>query len=83
MVGKVVYLGNVFCGYGNLIIIKYIELFLSVYVYNEFIVVSEWDWVKVGDVIGKVGSFGIIMNKLYFEIRYRGKLLDFLKYLLK
>lgn len=48
VVGKVVYLGNVLCGYGNLVIIKYIDIFLSVYVYNDIILVKEREWVYVG-----------------------------------
>lgn len=39
--GKVVYLGSVLRGYGNLVIIKYIDIFLSVYVYNDIILVKE------------------------------------------
>lgn len=81
--GKVVYAGNALRGYGNLIIIKHTESFLSAYAHNESIVVSERDWVKAGDVIGKVGSSGTTTNKLHFEIRYRGKSLDPLKYLPK
>lgn len=81
--GKVVYAGNALRGYGNLIIIKHTESFLSAYAHNESIVVSERDWVKAGDVIGKVGNSGTTTNKLHFEIRYRGKSLDPLKYLPK
>lgn len=81
--GKVVYAGNALRGYGNLIIIKHTDSFLSAYAHNESIVVSERDWIQAGDVIGKVGSSGTTTNKLHFEIRYRGKSLDPLKYLPK
>lgn len=39
--GCVVYVGNVLCGYGNLIIIKYNDDYLSVYVYNDIMLVWE------------------------------------------
>lgn len=81
--GKVVYAGNALRGYGNLIIIKHTDSFLSAYAHNESIAVSERDWIEAGQVIGKVGSSGTTTNKLHFEIRYRGKSLDPLKYLPK
>lgn len=39
--GCVVYVGNVLCGYGNFIIIKYNDDYLSVYVYNDIMLVWE------------------------------------------
>lgn len=40
-VGKVVYVGNQLCGYGNLIMIKYSEDYIMVYVYNDMMLVNN------------------------------------------
>ena len=79
--GKVVYAGNALRGYGNLIIIKHTESFLSAYAHNDQILVSERDWVDAGQEIGKMGSTGTNSVKLHFEIRYRGKAVEPMKYL--
>lgn len=81
--GKVVYAGNALRGYGNLIIIKHTDSFLSAYAHNDRIMVSERDWVKAGQEIAKMGSTGSTTVKLHFEIRYRGKAVEPLKYLPK
>merc|ERR1712000_262612 len=74
--GKVVYSGNALRGYGNLIIIKHTESFLSAYAHNESIVVSERDWVSAGQEIAKMGDTGTTRVKLHFEIRFRGKAVE-------
>lgn len=79
--GKVVYTGNALRGYGNLVIVKHSETFLSAYAHNEKIVVNERDWVKAGQTIATVGNSGADTNKLHFEVRYRGKSLDPLRFL--
>lgn len=81
--GKVVYAGNALEGYGNLIIIKHSEDFLSAYAHNDSISVDEQDTVKAGQTIGKMGSTGTNSNKLHFEIRYKGKSVDPTRYLPK
>ncbi|GGF85203.1 lipoprotein NlpD [Alteromonas lipolytica] len=81
--GKVVYAGNALRGYGNLIIIKHTDSLLSAYAHNDRILVSERDWVKAGQEIGKMGNTGTTSVKLHFEIRYRGKSVDPIKYLPK
>lgn len=79
--GKVVYSGNALRGYGNLIIIKHTDTFLSAYAHNDTIKVKEQQWVSAGDPIATMGNSGSNSVKLHFEVRYRGKSLDPLRYL--
>ncbi|MDC8833103.1 peptidoglycan DD-metalloendopeptidase family protein [Alteromonas gilva] len=79
--GKVVYAGNALRGYGNLIIIKHTDSFLSAYAHNSRIVVKEREWVNVGQQIAEMGDTGTTSVKLHFEIRYRGKAVEPMKYL--
>ncbi len=79
--GKVVYSGSALRGYGNLVIIKHTETFLSAYAYNDNILVKEREWVSAGQKIATMGNSGTDSVKLHFEVRYRGKSLDPLKYL--
>lgn len=79
--GKVVYAGNALQGYGNLIIIKHNDDFLSAYAHNDSIKVDEQDNVKAGETIATLGSSGTSSNKLHFEIRYHGKSVDPMRYL--
>ncbi|WGE31482.1 murein hydrolase activator NlpD [Actinobacillus genomosp. 2] len=81
--GKVVYAGNALEGYGNLIIIKHNDDFLSAYAHNDSIKVDEQDNVSAGETIAKMGSTGTNSNKLHFEIRYKGKSIDPVRYLPK
>lgn len=81
--GKVVYAGNALQGYGNLIIIKHNDDFLSAYAHNNTIDVDEQDTVKAGQKIATLGSSGTNTNKLHFEIRYKGKSIDPVRYLPK
>ncbi|MDU4460896.1 MAG: murein hydrolase activator NlpD, partial [Haemophilus parainfluenzae] len=71
--GRVVYAGNALRGYGNLIIIKHNDDFLSAYAHNDKILVSDQQEVKAGQEIAKMGSTGTNAVKLHFEIRYKGK----------
>lgn len=79
--GSVVYQGSGLRGYGQLIIIKHNEDFLSAYAHCQKIVVKEGEPVKRGQKIAEMGSTGTDRNKLHFEIRYRGKPVDPLKHL--
>ncbi|GAC16782.1 peptidoglycan DD-metalloendopeptidase family protein [Aliiglaciecola lipolytica] len=79
--GKVVYTGNALRGYGQLIIIKHSESFLSAYAHNDAVFVKEQQWIKAGQKIASMGSTGTDKVKLRFEVRYRGKSVDPLKYL--
>ncbi|WP_410686721.1 peptidoglycan DD-metalloendopeptidase family protein [Avibacterium paragallinarum] len=79
--GRVVYAGNALRGYGNLIIIKHNDDFLSAYAHNESILVKDQQEVKAGQQIAKMGSSGTNSVKLHFEIRYKGKSVDPVNYL--
>ena len=81
--GKVVYYGNALRGYGNLVIIKHNDDYLSAYAHNRRILVKEKDFVKAGQKIAEMGSTDSQNVKLHFEVRYRGKSVNPLKYLPK
>lgn len=74
--GQVVYAGSGLRGYGNLVILKHNETYLSAYAHNRSLNVSEGDAVKAGGVIAEMGSSGTDKVKLYFEIRRDGKPVD-------
>lgn len=79
--GKVVYSGNGLRGYGNLIIIKHNEKFLSAYAHNQSILVNEGAMVKQGDAIARMGKTESNDIKLHFQIRINGQPVDPLRYL--
>ena len=79
--GRVVYAGNALRGYGNLIIIKHNDDFLSTYAHNDSILVKDQQEVKAGQQIAKMGNTGTNDVKLHFEIRYKGKSVDPTRYL--
>jgi lipoprotein NlpD len=79
--GEVVYAGSGLLHYGNLIIIKHSERFLSAYAHNRTLVVQEKERVSKGQKIAELGSSGIDKNMLHFEIRVDGKPADPLQYL--
>lgn len=82
--GRVVYSGNGLRGYGNLIIIKHNDDYLSAYAYNQKLLVKEQQWVKAGQQIATMGNSGPNSGaELYFEIRYRGKPVNPARYLPK
>ncbi|MGY0504575.1 peptidoglycan DD-metalloendopeptidase family protein [Luteimonas sp. e5] len=74
--GTVVYSGSGLVGYGELIIIKHDEQWLSAYGHNRRRLVSEGAVVKAGQQIGELGSTGAPRNMLHFEIRLNGKPVD-------
>lgn len=71
--GKVAYAGNGLRGYGNLIIIKHNEEFLSAYAHNDTLLVHEGDEVKAGQKIATMGDSESKRVMLHFEIREAGK----------
>jgi len=81
--GQVVYAGSGLRGYGNLIIIKHNLDYLSAYAHNETLLVNENENIKKGQKIATMGDSGTGHIHLHFEIRYRGKSLDPLRYLPK
>lgn len=79
--GKVVYAGNGLHGYGQLIIIKHNDEFLSAYAHNSKILVHEGQLVRGGQVIALMGNTEAERVMLHFEIRRAGKPVDPLTYL--
>lgn len=81
--GKIVYSGNGLKGYGELVIIKHNETFLSAYAHNRKRSVKEGAIVDAGQKIAELGNTGTSIPVLHFEIRENGKPVDPLKYLPK
>ncbi len=79
--GKVVYAGTGIVGFGELLIIKHNEIYLSAYGHNERLLVAEGQAVVAGQTIAEKGSSGTDMVKLHFEIRKEGKPIDPLRVL--
>ncbi|MCK9394716.1 MAG: peptidoglycan DD-metalloendopeptidase family protein [Methylobacter sp.] len=79
--GKVVYSGQGLIGYGNLLIIKHNDLYLSAYANNSRLLVEEGHHVEKGEVIAKVGQGGSNKTSLHFEIRKNGKPVNPLNFL--
>ena len=81
--GQVVYAGNALRGYGNLIIIKHNDDYLSAYAHNRKLLVKEKQMVPAGQLIAELGSSDATDARLHFEIRFRGSSVNPLKYLPK
>jgi lipoprotein NlpD len=74
--GKVVYAGTGIVGFGELLIVKHNEIYLSAYGHNDRLLVAEGDTVRAGQKIAEKGSSGTDTVKLHFEIRKEGKPVD-------
>jgi lipoprotein NlpD len=79
--GRVVYSGSGLVGYGQLIIVKHDENFLSAYAHNEKLLVNEGMEVTGGQQIARLGDTGTDRPMLHFEIRHDGRPVDPLRYL--
>ena len=79
--GRVVYSGAGLRGYGNLIILKHNNTFLTAYAHNQTLLVKEDQAVKKGQKIAEMGNSDADRVKLHFEIRRQGKPVDPAKYL--
>lgn len=79
--GKVVYSGGGLRGYGNLVIIKHDDDYLSAYAHNQSLLVKEGDDVRKGQQIAELGSTDADRPKLHFEIRRQGRPVDPAQYL--
>ncbi|WP_425491346.1 peptidoglycan DD-metalloendopeptidase family protein [Frateuria soli] len=79
--GVVVYSGNGLVGYGELVIIKHNDDFLSAYGHNRKRLVKEGQRVSAGQLIAEMGSTGSARNELQFQIRRDGNPVDPLDYL--
>jgi len=79
--GRVVYAGAGLRGYGNLIILKHNNTFLTAYAHNQALLVKEDQSVRKGQKIAEMGSTDADRVKLHFEIRRQGKPVDPARYL--
>ena len=79
--GRVVYAGNALRGYGNLVIIKHSDDYLSAYAHADKILVKEKQQVSAGQTVARMGSSGTNQVMLHFEIRYLGKSVNPLSFL--
>jgi len=79
--GRVVYAGAGLRGYGNLIILKHNNTFLTAYAHNQALLVKEDQSVRRGQKIAEMGSTDADRVKLHFEVRRQGKPVDPARYL--
>lgn len=74
--GRVVYTGNSLVGYGQLVIIKHDDIYLSAYAHNSKLLVKEGEQVGAGQAIAEMGSSGTDRTQLHFEVRRNGDPID-------
>ena len=74
--GRVVYAGAGLRGYGNLVIIKHNNTFLTAYAHNQALLVREDQMVRQGQRIADMGSSDADRVKLHFEVRRQGRPVD-------
>lgn len=74
--GVVVYRGDGLTGYGNLLIIKHNESWLSAYAHNSRMLVKEGQAVNAGEQIATMGASGTFRTQLHFEVRRSGTPID-------
>ena len=79
--GRVVYAGSAVRGYGNLVILKHNETYLTAYAHNQTLLVKEDQTVRKGQRIADMGSSDAERVMLHFEVRRNGKPVDPAKYL--
>jgi lipoprotein NlpD len=79
--GRVVYTGSGLRGYGNLVIIKHNDTYLSAYAHNRSVLVKQGDSVAKGQKIAEMGDSDASRVMLHFEIRRLGKPVDPIKFL--
>jgi lipoprotein NlpD len=79
--GRVVYVGAGLRGYGNLIILKHDNVYLTAYAHNQTLLVKEDQAVLKGQKIAQMGNSDADRVKLHFEVRRQGKPVDPAKYL--
>ena len=79
--GRVVYAGSGLRGYGNLIILKHNETYLTAYAHSQKILVKEDQTVRKGQKIAEMGNTDADRVMLHFEVRKQGKPVDPTRYL--
>ncbi|MBL8644111.1 MAG: M23 family metallopeptidase [Rhodospirillaceae bacterium] len=80
--GVVAYAGNELKGFGNLLLIKHADGWITAYAHNDKLLVQRGDQVQRGQVISTVGRTGNVDSpQLHFEVRKGTQSLDPMKYL--
>lgn len=79
--GRVVYAGAGLRGYGNLVILKHNNTYLTAYAHNQVLLVKEDQTVRRGQKIAEMGNSDADRVKLHFEVRRQGKPVDPARYL--
>jgi lipoprotein NlpD len=79
--GRVVYAGSGLIGYGQLIILKHNDTYLSTYGYTASLLVKEGEEVKKGQRIATMGEGPERKPRLHFEIRRNGEPVNPRRYL--
>jgi murein DD-endopeptidase MepM/ murein hydrolase activator NlpD len=75
--GVVVYAGNELRGFGNLLLIRHADGWVSAYAHCDALLVKRGDQVKRGQVIARVGQTGAVSSpQLHFELRKSGQAVD-------
>ena len=74
--GRVVYAGSGLRGYGNLVIVKHNNTYLTAYAHNQALLVKEDQAVRRGQKIAEMGASDADRVQLHFEIRRQGKPID-------
>ena len=74
--GRVVYAGSGLRGYGNLVIVKHNDTYLTAYAHNQVLLVKDDQVVRRGQKIAEMGSSDAERVQLHFEIRRQGKPID-------
>ncbi len=82
--GVVAYTGNELRGYGNLVLIRHADGWISAYAHNDALLVSRGETVRRGQLIARVGSTGNVATpQSHFELRRGARSVDPLKHLVK
>jgi murein DD-endopeptidase MepM/ murein hydrolase activator NlpD len=80
--GKVAYAGNELKGYGNLVLIRHENGWVTAYAHSDEILVKRDDVVRRGQVIARAGKTGTVdQTQVHFELRQGAKPVDPLPYL--
>ena len=75
--GVVVYAGNELRGFGNLLLVRHADGWVSAYAHCDALLVKRGDQVKRGQVIARVGQSGsVAAPQLHFELRKGAEAVD-------
>ncbi|MGE3967649.1 MAG: M23 family metallopeptidase, partial [Dongiaceae bacterium] len=80
--GVVVYSGNQIRGFGNLLLIRHTDGWVTAYAHNDTLLVKKGQQVKRGETIARVGSTGNVSQpQLHFELRKGTEAIDPMAYM--